>query len=536
MEQLKSTLLKTPTAKGWNTIGVNPHHGINVPLASLHSKQSCGIGEFFDLIPLIDWCRRLKMDVIQLLPLNNSESDPSPYNSFSSCALNFIHLSLHALPYLEKQPKLKKTLKELTQLTSANRINYLEVFTHKISWLHAYFDAVGSQIADSKEIKQFTRDNPWVEYYALYRTLIDRFGSAPKESWPEEMRSPSDNDLKLLIKTHWNDVSFYIALQYFSFIQLKKVKEYGEKQGVFLMGDLPILLSKESVDVWQYPDLFISNLQAGAPPDFYNKDGQNWGFPLFDWDAMRKNHFSWWKQRLSYAENFYHLFRIDHVLGFFRIWAIPPGLSSKEGHYLPLDTKEWEPQGREILSMVASSTSMLPIAEDLGVVPDIVRPCLKEMGVCGTKVMRWERKWHEDSRYIPIQYYEPISLTCVSTHDSDTLTLWWKNFSDEATVYAKDKHWSYAPDLTEDQREEILWDSHHTSSLFHINLLQEYLAFFPELSWPNPEEERINIPGKVLPTNWTYRYRPSVEEIASNEPLFLKMEKILHSPSPRSNH
>jgi 4-alpha-glucanotransferase len=533
MNALKESLFHSPTGKAWENIGVQPHHGIHIPLSSLHSEQSCGIGEFFDLIPLIEWCCRLKIDLIQLLPLNNSEVDPSPYNSFSSCALNPIYLSLHALPYLEDNPQLKKPLKELSALNTARRVPYLQVFSHKINWLHLYFDEMGKKIIASKECKLFIEQNPWVEYYALYKALSSRFMGTPSKSWPLEIRKPpSQEDLKALLKKHEIEASFYTALQYLCFIQLKKVKEHANQRGIFLMGDLPFLMGGESADVWEYPDYFIHTLKAGAPPDSYNKEGQNWGFPIIAWEEMRKTHFSWWKQRLGYAENFFDLFRLDHVLGFFRIWAIPSEHSSKEGHFIPLDENEWELQGKELLKMIASSTRMLPIAEDLGVVHKMVRPCLKEIGICGTKLMRWERKWEEDKSFIPPQQYAPISLTCVSTHDSETLTLWWRDVGDEAKAFAEYKHWAYTPNLTRDQREEILWDSHHTSSLFHINLLQEYLALFPELIWPNPEDERINIPGKVLSTNWTYRFRPTVEEITSHEDLFLKMKKIIFSPSP----
>jgi 4-alpha-glucanotransferase len=481
-------------------MGIRHHHGIVIPLSSLHSKHSCGIGEFLDLLPMIDWCKRLKMDIIQLLPLNHSETDPSPYNTFSSCALNIIYLSLAALPYLEKEIRLRQKLEKLSKLSTANRVNYKEVFLHKIDWLRSYFDVAGNTLMSTDAFKQYVRQNPWVQQYARYRSLL---GSSA-------------------------DGSFHTVLQYLAFTQLKAVKSYANQQEVFLMGDLPILMGKESVDVWQYPDLFITHLEAGAPPDYYNKEGQNWGFPLFAWDAMKKKQFSWWKQRLHYAENFFDLFRLDHVMGFFRIWAIPPGKLPKEGRYLPTDEKQWGPQGKEILHMICTATAMLPVGEDLGTVPDMVRPTLSEMGICGTKVMRWEREWKEkDHHYIPIQNYPPISLACVSTHDSETLTLWWKNFEDEAKAFAQEKQWNYAPELTQKQREEILWECHHCSSLLHVNLLQEYLAFFPELIWPNPEDERINIPGKFLPTNWTYRFRPSVEEITAHKELFLKIEKIL---------
>ncbi len=300
------------------------------------------------------------------------------------------------------------------------------------------------------------------------------------------------------------------------------------------MGDIPILVSTESADVWSHPELFDIHWQAGAPPDQYNPEGQCWGFPLYRWDVLRKTHFDWWKQRLTYASHFYDIYRIDHVIGLFRIWAIPNDKSSKEGSFLPSDPDTWEPQGREILETFINSCEMLPIAEDLGDVPECVPPVLKEMGICGTKVMRWERNWEEEGRFIPIQYYPPISLTTVSTHDSEPLQLWWKTSPEEAQEFAASKHWEYAPEITHFQHKEILWDSHHTSSLFHINLLQEYLALFPELVAPNPEDERINIPGKLLATNWTYRFRPSVEEIVAHKELAQAIEKVVYSPDALS--
>ncbi len=532
MEETKETLLYSITGSQWKKIGIAPHHGINLPLSALHSENSCGIGEFFDLLPIIDWASRLKLDVIQLLPLNNSEIDPSPYNAISSCALNLVYLSLYALPYIDQLGELQKKLKDLHKLNDLKRIAYTEVLTHKLSWLQAYFEQVKEKIVKSKEFKDFVDDNPWVEPFALFKTLRERLGNTSWNSWPEEVRTYPPKEFDALIKRHWDEVSFYIAMQFLCYAQLKKVKAYANQKGIFLMGDIPIFVSMQSVDVWQFPEYFNTDLTAGAPPDYFAKEGQNWCLPLYQWDALRKNHFIWWKQRLRYAENFYDIFRIDHVLGFFRVWAIPPHLKGIDGHYVPQDDTKWELQGRELLSMICSSTTMLPIAEDLGVVPKMVRATIKEFGICGTKVIRWERKWDEDKRYIPLQYYPPISLTSVSTHDSETLTLWWKNFASDAKEFAAYKHWTYSPELTEKQREEILWDSHHTSSLFHINLLQEYFAFYPELSWPNPEDERINVPGTHIGSNWTYRFKPTVEEITSHQGLFSRMENIIFSPSP----
>lgn len=535
MNELENALLHSIARKGWEKIEVRPHHGINFPLSALHSDNSCGIGEFLDLIPIIDWCQRLKIDFIQLLPLNDSENDASPYNAISSCALNPIFLSLQALPYLEKFPSLKKRLKDFSIFNQTQRVSYTEVLTHKLSWLHAYFEEIGEKLLVSHELKDFVAKNPWAEPYALFKSLKECLKGDSWTNWPKELHAPSHKEIKTLVKRYWPEVSFYIVLQFLCVSQLKKVKEYANSKGLFLMGDFPLLMGRESADVWQHPDFFHPHLLGGAPPDYYNVEGQNWGLPIYCWDKMREKHFGWWKQRLKCAENFFDLIRLDHAVGFFRIWAIPPNRSSKEGYFVPLDESKWETQGQELLTMIATSTSMLLIAEDLGIVPHMVQKHLKEMGICSTKVMRWERMWDEkNARFTPLQYYPPISITCLSTHDSETVTLWWQTFTDEAKDFAKFKNWVYSPQLTEHQREEILWDSHHTSSLLHVNLLQEYFALFPDLSWPNPEDERINIPGKILPTNWTYRFKPSVEEIASHQDLLSKMKKILFFPNPPS--
>ncbi len=529
MDELKERLFHCITGSPWKKIGVRPHHGITIPLFSIHSESSCGVGEFLDLIPMIDWCHALKLDVIQLLPLNDChvESDPSPYNSISSCALEFIYLSLHALPLLDKLPELRARLSEYKKFNAFDNIAYADVFAYKKNWLTEYYAAVGEQVLENEEFQQYLASNPWLNYYALFKTLKISLQNIPWQTWPEDVRNPSAEKLKDLLHIHQKEVRFFLLLQFLCYTQLKAVKEYAKEKKVFLMGDIPFLVSVESADVWQNIEFFDLHVAGGAPPDPFNEQGQNWGMPIFHWDALRKNQFQWWKQRLQYAENFFDLFRLDHVIGFFRVWAIPPHHPAKEGRFIPEEEKEWEKQGKELLTMLASSTNMLPISEALGIVPEILHPYMDEMGICEIKLLRWERNWSGDKSYIPIQNYSPVSLTTVSTHDTETLALWWKHSKNGTKDYAEHKHWELGRDLSPEQREEILWDSHHTSSLFHVNLLQEYLALFPELRWQNPDKDRINIPGTVSPSNWTFRFRPSIEEITSHKELFQKMKKII---------
>ncbi len=497
----------------WKKVGLSTHQGILLPISALRTQKSCGIGEFLDLIPIIDWSSSLGLDVIQILPINDSGDDPSPYNAISSCALNPIYLSLAALPGAVPDPEV------FSPLTQLPRIAYRSVRHEKLKFLKSYYE----QHPRREETEKFIAQYRWVRPYALFNAYKDEYGDKSWEDWPEEAKTSRP----FAFEKKQKEIDFHCFLQLLCFEQMRQVKQYAASKKVLLKGDIPILISPDSADVWAEESLFDLSLAAGSPPDYYNLKGQLWGFPLYRWEELHETQFAWWRQRLKAAEEFFDLYRIDHVVGFFRIWGIPKGEKSIEGHFVPEDPALWPGQGRTILEMMIDSSLMLPLAEDLGTIPDFVRSLLKELGVCKTNMIRWQRNWEGDKSYIPFDQYEPLSLTTLSTHDSDPLPLWWKKFPDESMPFAEFKHWSYKPDLTFDQHFEILRDSYHTSSYFHINLLQETLLLFPELSWPSLEDERINIPGTLLPTNWTYRFRPMVEEIVAHQGLAAAFKSIL---------
>lgn len=513
---LKKNLLKSQ----WAHIGRKHHHGIDVPLSALHSKNSCGIGEFYDLIPMIDWCKKVGMDVIQLLPLNDTGDDTSPFFAISSMALNPLFLSLHKLPGVKE-----KDLIELQKFNQSSRVRYHEVQSHKFLFLRHYFETMGPTIVKDKKFQQFSSENEWVEAYGLFKALKDITAKNHWQTWPQELQYLDQKQFDKLVEKHWVEVCFYVFLQYLCYEQLSHVKSYANKKGIFLKGDIPILISPDSADVWEYNEEFDLTLSAGAPPDRFTPEGQVWGLPLFRWDVMKDRDYDWWKKRLAYAGKFYDIYRIDHILGFFRIWAIPHGQPGTVGKFIPDDQSHWLDHGSEILSVLVDHSPMLPIGEDLGAVPDSVRKCISDLGICGTKVIRWEAK--KDGTFIDPKDYNPISMTTVSTHDSETLAQWWEDKQSEASAYARYKGWSYGGPLSKEHRLEILRDSHQSASMFHINLIGEYLALFPELVWDDPNMERINVPGTVSPTNWTYRIRPSVEEIAKHDALANEVEKLL---------
>lgn len=509
MHELSQSL----SAPHWKKIGIRRHHGINTPLFSLRSRKSAGIGEYLDLLPLIDWCNTIHFDIIQLLPINDSGNDPSPYNALSAKALHPIYISLHALPGVQNHPELMQEITALQALNTNPRLNYSLILEKKTAFLKRYFDKEFINVSSSYET--FVKENPWVEPYARFKCLKEKFGFKQWQDWPKDGQDVPTDCLE-----------FHIFLQYLSFMQMLQVKAYAKDKGVFIKGDIPILISPDSADVWYEPHLFSLDYAAGAPPDMYSPDGQYWGFPLYNYDTMEKDGYRWWKERLAFSAKLYDLYRLDHIVGFFRIWAFLRDQKTN-GKFIPEDRARWIPQGKNLLTMMLGAAPILPIGEDLGVIPPEVRQLMLDLGICGTKVIRWERYWEGDKSFIKPEEYSPVSMTTVSTHDSDTLKLWWQNAPDEAKEYARAKGWPYNPNLSNAQLQEMLKESHRTGSLFHINLLQEYLDLLPAYTWPNLSDERINIPGTQSERNWSYRYKPFLEEMVKDEELAKLMTTLI---------
>lgn len=520
---IENRLMATAAASQWKDIGVKQHHGLVLPLFSLRSQQSSGIGEFLDLIPMIRWCREIGFDVIQLLPLNDTGHDTSPYCAISANALNPIHLSLSNLPYANN-PQLAKQLEILQQFNHTQYVNYPTVMREKEKFLRDYFNLFTTSLLADPNYQSFKNENSyWLQEYALFKTLKIQLQWQSWELWPPVFKDPSPSFFNNPPSEIQLESEFHQYIQFLCFQQCEQVKKYAQENGVFLKGDIPILINKESADVWRNRQLFMLQVCAGAPPDMYSAEGQKWGFPLYDWGAIASQDYRWWINRLVVASHLYHIYRIDHVVGFFRIWAIPLSRNAKEGYFYPENPSSWIPHGETIMRMMLNNCNMLPIGEDLGTVPTEVRNSLKSLGICGTKVMRWERYWNTTRKYIEPKDYPPESMTTVSTHDSETLQQWWQNNHEEAREYAATMGWEYTPQLSSQQRMAILQASHHSGSLFHINLLQEYLALVPGMSWPNPDDERINLPGVISERNWSYRFRPTIEEITSNTDLKIIM-------------
>jgi len=511
------------TAPHWEKIGVRQHHGICIALSSLITAESSGIGEYLDLIPLINWLAQTGFDTIQLLPINDTNDDPSPYMGISGSALHPIYLSLKALPGVSELPQ--KDLGDLASLNTTNRVEYHSVLKKKLAFLSIYLDHYLETIQEDPEYHAFIKkNNDWLVPYSIFRTLKNAHNG---EAWWDWKQKKQKKETLCHDDTHLADeVMRWRAIQFLCYSQFKEVKEAADQSGVLIKGDIPILINKDSADVWWNPDLFILDASVGAPPDMYNQEGQYWGFPLYNWKNHEQEDFAWWKQRLRSQEDLFHLFRLDHLVGFFRFWTVPKGQKASQGKFVPDTSEEWKRQGENILSHIIQATSMLPIGEDLGDVPDLVRASMQKLGVPGVKVMRWERYWHTDRTFIPPEHYSPESLTTLSTHDSSLMSAWWSDEPEASQQMAHDYHLTWTRTLCSSLLYDLLNLSHHSRSLFHINLFNEYLMLVPELSWQDPEQERINVPGVRSKKNWTYRLKKPLEKIISNRTLFQLMKNL----------
>jgi len=298
--------------------------GTAIPVFSLRSEEGFGVGEFRDLKKMVDWAVRTGQRIIQLLPVNDTTmsgtwEDSYPYNANSTFALHPQYLNLPAAGV----PEDGEYLRLRAELNALPEVDYERVNREKLRLLRRFFERHGSRIAADAGYLRFVEANrAWLLPYAVFCALRDEFGTADFSRWGRYARY--DGRLaEAYAGAHEPQTAFYCFLQYQLHLQLSDVCAHAHAHGVVLKGDLPIGISRTSVDAWVAPHLFHMDSQAGAPPDAFSEYGQNWGFPTYDWERMAQDGYAWWRARLEKMAEYFDAFRIDHILGFFRIWEIP---------------------------------------------------------------------------------------------------------------------------------------------------------------------------------------------------------------------
>lgn len=298
--------------------------GIAVPIGSIRVEGGWRVGEYPDLEPFGRLCGRLGAGLVQILPVNDTGSQSSPYSALSAHALHPLYVRVGALPEAKAAPAAVKALESFAaEARPGERFPYGACFDAKLAALRAVYAASKASIAIDPALASFVAERPWVKTYAVYKRLKSSFGEKAWREWPDH-REPTAADIDAL----WLEPEAREEQLFQAWVQMRAAEQFGAASkalagmGIALLGDIPILMNDDSADVWANRKFFDASMKAGAPPDMYSATGQNWGFPIYDWDEMEKDGYSFWKGRVAEADRYYSAFRIDHVLGFFRIWAL----------------------------------------------------------------------------------------------------------------------------------------------------------------------------------------------------------------------
>ncbi|PKK88342.1 MAG: hypothetical protein CVV64_19100 [Candidatus Wallbacteria bacterium HGW-Wallbacteria-1] len=534
-----------PSREHWKHFGTCPRAGIVEYTARLATEQDWGIGDFEAVHQFLGLIRKMGMTVYQFLPLNDSGLDGSPYCTVSAFAIDPKYISINwllqtldddginitkaALTKLEKKrTSLRNAEKSVSTRSTAllsngarvkvkhsrltEKLPFGEIKKAKLEALASLWKSASKGITAEK-VAEFSAENPWLRGYSVYCVLFEKFNNSHWEEWPEDHKYPTPARLDELYKEYADKCSFHEFTQYIACIQLESVHETASEMGIKLLGDLPLLLNRGSAEVWTNHHEFRLDLAAGAPPDQFSEDGQNWGFCPYNWPVMKQSNYALIRARMQYAARFYDANRIDHILGDFRIWAMEHvhlerriwKESAGDGFYFPQfpihgdqisqslgfdlltlvnagivmpvtprmlgeyeipwgyaikwtfdktdlykslspemkkrwadffqwfreerQAQLWENHGMEVLTMkLEAAPTMLPVGEDLGDVPVIVRKTLRALGIPGMKVLRWENEYSPAAGRMAMADpagYDPITLATVGVHDAETLRHWW---------------------------------------------------------------------------------------------------------------
>lgn len=329
--------------------------GCVIPIFSLRSEGSFGVGDFGDLRRMIDWAVLTGQRVIQILPINDTTinhtwTDSYPYNSISIYAFHPQYVDVRALPPLKVKKMRDEFEAKRKELNALSQIDYEAVNNTKRAYLRQLYKEQGKDTLATEAYKTFYKENEhWLRPYAAFSYLRDLNGTADFRAWSTHAVYNAEEVAELATGKAADEIAFYCYVQYLLHVQLLEAGRYAREKGVVIKGDIPIGISRNSVEAWVEPHYFNMNGQAGAPPDAFSVNGQNWGFPTYNWDAMAADGYQWWIRRFSKMAEYFDAYRIDHVLGFFRIWEIPlhsvHGLLGQFSPAMPMTPEEIEGYG-----------------------------------------------------------------------------------------------------------------------------------------------------------------------------------------------
>lgn len=489
--------------------------GILLPVFSLRSKTDLGVGDFGAMSGLLSWMERAQQRMLMVLPLlPTAHHDPSPYATRSAFGLNPLFIDLSAVPEFKEGGELEQLSKDergqAEEARASERVRYDRVFWLKGHLLRKAFDRFHQgpwkkDGAPARALKQYLEEQArWLKPFALFQAISRREDYRAFWEWPAPLR---DRDAKALAEAEQqlsHEVLYQSWLQWVAESQWRKVREEAKRRNILLCGDEPFIIGSDSVDCWTFPELLRRDARLGVPPDAFSATGQDWGLPYFDFGAMARDDYAWLRYRAEKSASYFDLRRVDHAVGYFRQWIRDQ--QSPTGRFVPPDEATQRVLGERIFKLIGASAGV--VAEDLGMVPQWVRETLTRLGVPGYRVLRWER---DNERYRDPRQFPPMSLVTSGTHDTDTQREWWETASDA-------ERWGLrnvspplqtlpgiSPEYTPAVHEALLRTALQSGSNICLFPWQDVLG----------TRDRINLPGTMGDSNWSYRIAQNAEELLS---------------------
>jgi 4-alpha-glucanotransferase len=484
--------------------------GILQPVFSLRSAHDIGVGDFEAFDALFGWMRQASQKLVMVLPLlPTTPGDPSPYSTRSAFGLNPLFIHLGWLP--EGVRFSEEEQRQIDEARASPTVRYDLVFPVKTAALERAFD-IFQDVGASARARDFDgwchAQREWLDGYALYSALSEHFDRKPWWEWPAPLANRDPKALEAATQEHARRVRYHQWLQWVADQQWQRVRASAKSHGILLCGDEPFIIAQDSADCWCFPKYLRRDARLGVPPDDFSVDGQDWGLPWFDFEALAKDGDGWLRRRAKAAAATYDVRRIDHAIGYFRQYIRDE--ASPRGRFVPSDEAQQRALGEKNFKLLSEGAGI--VAEDLGVIPRFAKDVLASLGLPGYQVMRWAR---EDGIYRDPRHYPEVSLVTTGTHDTETMRAWWETTPDweRETVC---RTW---PELGAFQPPKKEWSFEVHEALVRAAMnAQSSLCIFP---WQDVfgEAERTNTPGTMGPHNWAYRMRPEVQALAKDEAL-----------------
>jgi 4-alpha-glucanotransferase len=490
------------------------HAGLLVPLFSIPSRESWGVGEIPDITRLSAWMRESGLDFLQLLPLNEmAEGQNSPYSALSAMAIDPLFIAPAAVEDVQalggEDLLSDEERRALADARAASSIQYPVVRAIKGQVFRAAFDRFmrAEWTPQSHRAARLTeymqRERWWLDDYTLFRAIHAREEGRYWREWDAGLRDRHRDALDQARQALAGERLFYAYLQWLAAEQWSEVRD---RSGIGLFGDFPFMVSGDSADVWSRQDDFRLDASVGAPPDAFSETGQDWGFPAYRWAKIAAEGDAWLAARARRSAELYDGYRVDHLVGFFRTYVRERDGSAA---FVPADEPSQIAQGERLLTLFASTGARV-IAEDLGVIPRFVRETLARTGVPGYKVLRWERDWDEPRQpFREPAAYPACSVATSGTHDTETLAEWWDMAprDERAAVVALPSLREHGCDpdrpFEPHTRDAILRTLLHSGSSLAILPLQDVFGW----------RDRINTPALISHQNWCWRLPWPVEDL-----------------------